>query len=73
MGDSRWVFGLDIGFIDHLQVVTTNNYDTITDFHTLSVTQHMLSQSAFTSCFLAAGFNTVTITASLNYTIQISL
>jgi hypothetical protein len=28
--------GMDrmIGFIDHLQVVTTNNYNSITDFHT---------------------------------------
>jgi hypothetical protein len=27
-------FGLAIGFIDHLQVVTTNKYNTVTDFHT---------------------------------------
>jgi hypothetical protein len=25
-------------FIDHLQVVTTNNYNTIADFHTLQIT-----------------------------------
>jgi hypothetical protein len=25
-------FGLVIGFIDHFQVVTTNNYTTVTDF-----------------------------------------
>jgi hypothetical protein len=29
MSDSRRGFGLDIGFFDHLQVVTTNNYNTI--------------------------------------------
>jgi hypothetical protein len=28
-------FGLEIGFIDHLQVVTTNNYNTIANVHTL--------------------------------------
>jgi hypothetical protein len=25
-------------FFDHLQVVTTNNYNTIADFHTLQIT-----------------------------------
>jgi hypothetical protein len=29
---------LDIGFIDHLQIVTTNNYDTAADFHNSQVT-----------------------------------
>jgi hypothetical protein len=38
MSDSRRGFGLDIGFTDHLQVVTTNNYSTIANFHTLQVT-----------------------------------
>jgi hypothetical protein len=28
------VFGLVIGFIDHLQALTTINYNTVTDFHT---------------------------------------
>jgi hypothetical protein len=34
---SQWLktgFGLVIGLIDHLQVLTTNNYNTVTDFHT---------------------------------------
>jgi hypothetical protein len=30
MSDSQQGFGLDIKFIDHLQVVTTNNYNTVT-------------------------------------------
>jgi hypothetical protein len=29
---------LDIGFVDHLQVVTTNNCNTIADIHALPVT-----------------------------------
>jgi hypothetical protein len=33
-------FGLVTQFIDHLQVVTTNNYNTTTDFHTLQTTTH---------------------------------
>jgi hypothetical protein len=32
---SRRGFGLDIVFIDHLQVVTTNNYNTIANLHIL--------------------------------------
>jgi hypothetical protein len=31
-------FGLDIGFIDQAQVVTTNNYISIADFHNLQIT-----------------------------------
>jgi hypothetical protein len=29
-----------VGFIDHLQVATTNNYNTITDLHTYSSLEH---------------------------------
>jgi hypothetical protein len=38
-------------FIDHLQVVTTNNHTTIADFHTKS------SQSTFTSLYLVTALN----------------
>jgi hypothetical protein len=37
--------GLDIAFIDHLQVVTTNIYNTIADFHILQITTHEVSSS----------------------------
>jgi hypothetical protein len=68
--DSWHGFGLDIGFIDHLQVVTTNNYNITTDFHTLPITP--AHTKSFTSLFLTTDFNTLTIT-SLNYAPQISL
>jgi hypothetical protein len=35
---TRRGFGLVIGFIDPLKFVTTNNYNTIANFHTLQVT-----------------------------------
>jgi hypothetical protein len=38
-------------FIDHLQVVTTNNYNTISDFHL------EFSQSSFTSLYLVTVLN----------------
>jgi hypothetical protein len=46
-------FGLKIGFVDHLQVVTTNNYNTNPNFHTLQITTaHAKSpQSASTTRF----------------------
>jgi hypothetical protein len=49
--DSQWDFGLEIGFIDHLQVITTNNYNTIANFHTLQIsTAHTKSfESAVSS------------------------
>jgi hypothetical protein len=31
-------FGLVIGFIEHLQNVTTNNYDSLTELHTPEIT-----------------------------------
>jgi hypothetical protein len=61
---------LDIGFTDHLQVVTIYNCNTVTDFHTLPMTPAKIKsfRSAFASHFLATDFNTVTITVPLNYT-----
>jgi hypothetical protein len=45
-------------FLDYLLVVTTNNYNTIADFHT---TNHstLSSQSAFTSRYLVTALNNV--------------
>jgi hypothetical protein len=40
-----------IGFIDYSQVITTNNCNSIADFHTKS------SKSAFTSRCLVTGLN----------------
>jgi hypothetical protein len=53
--DYRQGFGLEIGFTDHLQVVTTSKYNTTVKFHTLKITTaHAKSfQSAVTSRFPA--------------------
>jgi hypothetical protein len=37
MSDCRRGLGLGIGFIDQLQVVTTNNYNTIANFHFIQI------------------------------------
>jgi hypothetical protein len=49
-------FGLVNSFIDHLQVIITNNYNTVADFHS---TDHSMlsSQSAFTSHYLVMNLN----------------
>jgi hypothetical protein len=45
-------FGLDIGFIDHLQIVNTSNYNTITNFHTLQITT---AHAVFSVCYVFTG------------------
>jgi hypothetical protein len=46
-------FGLEIGFIDHLQDLSISNYDIIASFDTLQITtaHAKSSQSVFTSRF----------------------
>jgi hypothetical protein len=50
---------LEIRFVYHLQVVTTNNYNTIANFHILQITRaHTKSfQSAFASRFPVTDLN----------------
>jgi hypothetical protein len=52
-------FGLKIGFIDHLLIVTTSNYNTTANPHTLQITiaQARPSQSAFIRHFLVMDLN----------------
>jgi hypothetical protein len=62
--------GLDwqIGFIDHLQIVTTSNYNTIADSLTLQITttHAKSSQSAFISRFLVTYLNSGDSSASVH-------
>jgi hypothetical protein len=59
--------GSVIGFTDHLQIVTTSNYDAIANLYTLQITEaHATSsQSAFTSRFLVTDLNNGDSSASL--------
>jgi hypothetical protein len=52
-------FGLVIGFTDHLQIVTTSNYNAIANSHTQQFTTAHIksSQFVFTSRFLATNPN----------------
>jgi hypothetical protein len=69
-------FRLVIGFINHLQVVTTSTCNTVTDFHTtnhsmliFSVYFHLSSLSISWKWICSAG----TVEVSLNYTLPVSL
>jgi hypothetical protein len=59
MSDYRRGFGLDVEFIDLLQVLATSNYNSIANFYTLQFTLvHANSfRSAVTSHFLITASN----------------
>jgi hypothetical protein len=60
-------FGLVIGFIDHVQFVTTNNYNTAPDLHNLQLLHYNLLSLfplVFTIRLLATDLNTDTTTVS---------
>jgi hypothetical protein len=59
-----------IGFINHLQVVTATNYNTVTDFHT---TKHSTLLSSVCLHKSSRISNTGTIKVSLNHTLPIPL
>jgi hypothetical protein len=52
--DCRQLFGLVIGFIGHLHIVTTNNYNAVANSTTclLTTVHTKSSQFVFTGCFL---------------------
>jgi hypothetical protein len=63
MCDNRQGFGLDIGFIDHLQFVTTNNYNIIA--------KSFPARSVFTSsCLVTASNNDYTSTSGLKSSLK---
>jgi hypothetical protein len=60
-------FGLEIGFINNLQIVTTGNYNALANLHTLQITTAHAepSQCASTSCLLVMGLNNGDSSASV--------
>jgi hypothetical protein len=70
---SQWLrlgFGLVTGFMEYLQVLTINNYNTITNFHTTKNSTLISSVDLHLSSRI---YNTETIQVSLNHTLSISL
>jgi hypothetical protein len=62
MCDNRRDFGLEIGYIDHLQIVTRNNYNSLTNFTHFRDNCNYSTQkifSVFVRRFLVTDFNTV--------------
>jgi hypothetical protein len=74
----KWLqigFGLVIGLIQHVQIITTCNYNSLAGLHTIKITEtttHMKSSNVFTSRLLVTALSFVYVLKSLAHIPQLT-
>jgi hypothetical protein len=72
MSDYRREFGLSIGFIDHLQIVTTNKYNAIAISILYKIMLYFPAHSIFTtSCLVTASNNCYSSASDLKFSLKV--